>query len=653
MSLSLTRLRSAKRVSWRTIVGLILVPLTAAGLLLWGLWNPTDRLETITAAVVNLDEPVELDGQLVPMGRVLAGELIGGDTDTNFTWLLTDEEDAAAGLDDGRYGTVVTIPENFSSAATSLSRGVDEAETATIDIATSDRGRLLDSALSGIVTSTATTVLNEQLGAQFVGNIFVGFTELGEGIGEAADGASQLADGGSQLADGVAELAAGAAELSAGAGQLASGGGALVSGSTELASGAAALSGGAGQLATGARAAATGGAELATGIGQYVGGVNEAITGLQQSIPQSLTELLTAVQTDVVPPFFPAGAPTKDATIAALQAAIGALTPQNPKVTPPEEWTGLTRALVGGTALVDGARASADGQAQLASGVEGLAGGLSQYSAGVAQYASGVSQYVDGVGALAAGTPALADGAAQLADGARLSADGTAELADGLYTAANEIPAYTDAEREKLAETAVKPVAAEGASDELFNAAGVPLFAGIALWAGALASFLVLSPLWRRTHDAARGIGAITLRSALPAAGIGAAQGGIAGVLLPIMLGYNFSQGLGFFALALIAGISFTLVNQGLSALLGGFGRFLSFALLVVGFAIGVISTAPPLLQGIGDASPLGALFSGFQAIAAGAGGTGSALWALVIWGCGGLVLTAFAVARARRRGAE
>lgn len=644
MSLSLTRLRSAKRVSWRTIVGLILVPLTAAGLLLWGLWNPTDRLETITAAVVNLDEPVEIDGQLVPMGRVLAGELIGGDAETNFTWLLTDEDDAATGLDDGRYGTVVTIPENFSSAATSLSRGVDEAETATIDIATSDRGRLLDSALSGIVTSTATAVLNEQLGAQFVGNIFVGFTELGTGIGEAADGAAQLADGGSQLADGVAELASGAAELSAGAGQLASGGGALVSGANELASGSAALSGGAGQLATGARAAATGGAELATGVEQYVGAINGIIdptlSGGAELITQ-LDQLVADIESGEIP--IPDAELQKEvlAGIAELRAQLAGIGDQ----------LGLLRG--SGSALAVGIRASADGQAQLASGVEGLAGGLSQYSAGVAQYASGISQYVGGVGALAAGTPALADGAAQLADGARLSADGTAELADGLYTAANEIPAYTDAEREKLAETAVKPVTAVGGSDELFNAAGVPLFAGIALWAGALATFLVLSPLWRRTHDAARGIGAITLRSALPAVGIGAAQGGIAGVLLPIMLGYDLAQGLGFFALSLVAGISFALVNQGLSALLGGFGRFISFALLVVGFAIGVISTAPPLLQSIGDASPLGALFSGFQAIAGGVGGSGSAVWALAVWAFGGLVLTAFAVARERKRAAE
>ena len=64
-------------------------------------------------------------------------------------------------------------------------------------------------------------------------------------------------------------------------------------------------------------------------------------------------------------------------------------------------------------------------------------------------------------------------------------------------------------------------------------------------------------------------------------------------------------------------------------------------------------STAPPLLQAIGDGSPLGALFAGFQAVASGTGGSGSAIALLVVWALGGLALTAFAVARARRRPAE
>lgn len=271
MSAALSRLSGRKPVRWTTIVGLMLVPLTVAGVLLWGLWNPTERLDTVTAAIVNNDEAVEVDGQLVPLGRVLAGELIGdakkkaADDQTNFTWVLTDEEDATAGLDDGRYATVITIPESFSASATSLSGDPDDAEQATIDIAESDRGRLIDTALSGIVTQTATTVLNQQLGEQFVGSVFVGMTELHKGIGEAADGATQLADGGEQLTDGANQLADGTQQLADGTQQLSSGAGELASGAGSLASGAGELAGGAGSLSSGAN-------DLAGGAGTLAGG---------------------------------------------------------------------------------------------------------------------------------------------------------------------------------------------------------------------------------------------------------------------------------------------------------------------------------------------------------------------------------------------
>jgi len=612
-------LHGGRRARWGTILGIVLVPFVVAGALLWGLWNPAERLDSVNAAVVNLDEPVTVDGEMLPMGRLLAGELIGDDApvsedsgadsesggvDTNFTWVLTDEADAEAGIDDGRYATVVTIPENFSEAATSASRGADEAERATIDVQTSERGRLLDPALSNIVTTTATTVLNETLGTQFVGNVFVGMTQLGEGIGDAADGAHQLADGGASLADGADELADGTQQLSAGVQQLASG---------------------AGELAAGAQQAADGSALLAKKGAEYTQGVTQALTGLQQGAAGAiapLQQLYAAIEADEIA--LPDGQ-DKAETLAQLDQLISGLqgsssdSPQNP----------ITQLKGGGAALAEGMKQSAAGSAQLA---------------------AGANQLSSGVGALAAQTPGLAEGTAQLAEGARQAADGTAGLAEGLDQAADGVPQYTDAQREKMAGIMVAPVEANGAGGELFNAAGVPLFAGIALWAGALAAFLVLAPLWRRTREAARGIGYITWRSTVPALIVGALQGAIAGIVLPPLLGYSFSQGLGFFSLALVAGISFALVNQGLSALFGGIGRFVSFALLVIAFAIGVISTAPPILQSIGDASPIGALFSGFQAIAMGASGGGAAIGTLVLWGVGGVILTAFAAGRQRRR---
>lgn len=678
MSLSLVRRTGARPVHWTTIFGLMLVPLTVAGVLLWGLWNPTERLGTVTAAVVNNDEPVEIDGQPTPLGRVLAGELIGGASSeaggANFTWVLTDAADAKSGLDDGRYTTVVTIPENFSAAATSLSNGPDKAETARIDIAESDRGRLIDTALSSIVTQTATGVLNRQLGAQFVGSVFVGMSELSGGISNAADGATALADGGAQLADGATQLADGTRQLADGTQQLSSGAGELSSGASQLSTGVGQYVGGASQLAQayaplgqGTVAAAT---QLKTTIGA-IGRLQAESAAPQQQVAQGLAAVGGAMDPQT-------GLPADIATLVAecyasgasaefcaqLQSTLGARAGQigDGLVAVQGGMTGLATAQQNFAATMQGGTqpdpnvdpvAQLDqliaGAGQFGTGLNEFAAQGAQLSEGAAGLAGGASQLATGTAQLAANTPQLADGAAQLADGAGKSADGAGALATGLGEAASGIPDYTEAQRKKLADIAVAPVEARGGGDELFNASGVPLFAGIALWAGALASFLVLAPLWRRTREAARGVGWIALRSAAPAAALGAVQGAIAGVVLPIALGYELGRGAAFFGLALLAGVAFALVVQGLSALLGGFGRFVAFALLVVAFAVGIVSTVPGPLAAVGDASPVGSALRGFQAIATEASGAGVAALLLALWGLGGLVLTALAVRRARK----
>lgn len=704
------RAGSTRRATWRTVLGLVLVPLTVAGVLLWGLWSPEERLGTVTAAVVNLDEPVEVDGRTVPLGRVLAAELIAEDADgsrTDFDWVLTDSDDAAKGLDDGRYASVVTIPENFSRAATSLAEGPDAATRADIDVATSDRGRLLDSALSGVVTRTATTVLNRQLGEQFVGSVFVGMNELRSGVSDAADGADRLADGGEQLAKGTKRLADGAEQLDGGASQLAGGAGELANGAGGLSSGAAGLSTGASELSSGVDRYADGAADLAQAYQPLETGTIAAATQLKtlvgaleqlqldaaapqqqlsdglasagsaaEGIGAEIESLVTSCVQDAVADGTDPATATPDcrsryAPIAQQATALGAGLTQagtgasgigaametfeknasaGADVSGGDAVAKLDELIEGSTKFGTGLDSFANLGAELSSGASRLAGGASELSGGASRLAGGASTLATGTSELAASTPELSEGASQLAGGAKRSAQGAGELASGLRTAQDEIPAYDEAERDRMAELAIEPVRANGSGDELFNAAGAPLFAGIALWAGAFATFLLLAPLWSRTREAARGVAAIALRSALPAVAIGAAQGLVAGLVMPGLLGYELGRGAAFLGLAVLTGSAFGLVVQGLSALLHGFGRFAAFALLVIAFAAGIVATVPAPLRAIGDASPIGAALSGFQAIAVGASGAGGAALLLVLWGAAGLMLTGLAVARARRR---
>ena len=185
------------------VVGIVALPVVLLGLLLWGLWDPASRLDTVRAAVVNLDEPVTVEGQIVPLGRQLAAELVGSSDEQRLAWEVTDAERAAAGLQDGTYTAAVTIPADFSAAATSFAEAGGAVRRATVDVVSAPNGRYVDDIVARSVASSATRVLGAQLTETYVDNVLLGFTTLSDELGGAADGAEQLADGVRELADRV------------------------------------------------------------------------------------------------------------------------------------------------------------------------------------------------------------------------------------------------------------------------------------------------------------------------------------------------------------------------------------------------------------------------------------------------------------------
>ncbi|TDX74544.1 putative membrane protein [Rathayibacter sp. PhB151] len=733
---SLERPRGVKKVSWVTLLGIVLVPLVIGGLLVWALWNPTERLDTITAAVVNEDTPVELNGQTVPLGRQLAAGLVtGGETDAatpapsasgtpspsassaspaanvsgsdstgNFTWVLTDKDDAAKGLADGSYSTVVTIPSSFSAAATSYAGDAAAATKATIDIATSEKAKLVDDAISATVTSTATALLNTQLTTAYLENIYVGFNTLNQQIGQAADGAGTLADGADQLgtgastladgtstlADGIDDLATGASGLSDGVAQLGTGASSLADGVAQVGTGASDLSGGVSQLATGAQQSADGATQLATGAGSLADGLD--------GLSASTTELGASTQQIAT---LSAGAAASTAgTLQGLQrvlatcrtaeclTALGVIADAQTSATGPVT---LTTTAAGATAQLDaGIRVGANGQPSLVSGVASaatgargvadgagsLAGGLTQLSTGAAtaaggasQLATGASSAADGARQLASGATTAADGAAQLSTGASSAADGARQLADGaggvsdgalqladgtrslatgLDAAVAQLPTYTESESQNLADVVSDPVENSSSSTDLFGASSVPFFATIALWLGALATFLVLAAFSHRALSSTRSSAALALSSYVPALVIGLVQGLAVAIVMSAVASLDLVTWFGFAALAMLAGASFAAVNQGLVALLGGLGRFVSMVAAVIGLGAGIISTVPGVFDDALAFLPLSAAQNALAGVVEGTGGVGAAVVGLLIWLLFGLLLTVAAIARKR-----
>jgi len=713
MTLPIERARSRKPVTWLTILGVLLLPVLIGGVLVTALYNPTERLDAMTAAIVNDDVAVEVQGQTVPLGRQLTAGLVEGsdEADSNLTWTISNTEDAAAGIADGTYDAVVTIPENFSAAAMSPARGEDP-ERATIRVSTPPDSLIVDDAITSALASTAASVLGTELSSTYLENVFLGFTTLGDSLGEAADGAQQLADGAGEAADGArtwadgaGDAASGAVSLADGIRQLSGGAGDLATGADGIADGATGLASGAAQLASGTTATADGLDTWAAGAQSTAAGTRELAGGLQQmadqvaqlpEVPQEIvdgvgqiadnSEEIKAAVTDAAAQLSALSAQceaqggsaelcaaiarvsdTANGSLSTITGVIdqsGQISTQveqlaqfGPQLTAAlQQSADGASALAGGmTELADGATRTATGARQLATGMTGVSNGATQLAGGAGQLADGADQLASGAATAASGTDDFADGVGQLADGAVSLADGVDQLADGTMTlsdglaeAAGSLPSYTDQQAADLASVISDPVSADGAGSSLFGASAVPLLAALALWFGAVATFIALQAVPRNALTSRRPSAVLALRALAPAAAIGAAQGLLVAGVVQLAASYEAGAWFAFAGLSVLAGVIFAAVNQALVAVFGGAGRWISALVGVLAIATGIVSTVPGVLSSIAALMPTTPVYQALLAALTSAGGAGAAIAGMTVWALLAFIATLIAVARRR-----
>ncbi|APH44162.1 hypothetical protein BMW26_03685 [Microbacterium sp. 1.5R] len=643
MTLPIERARSRKPITWLTILGVLLLPAAVGGILVAALQNPTERLESMTAAIVNLDEPVEIDGQLTPLGRQLASGLVEGsdELDSNLTWVISNEDDAADGLADGSYQAVITIPEEFSAAATSagqaISDGGGDAEQATIQVTTPEDGLVADDLITSQIANVAASSMGTLLSEATTENILVGFTTIGDQIGEAADGAAELATGARDAATGAAAIPDGATQLASGATELGNGASSLASGLDTLASKTREAANGASQIGTGLTAGAT---ELQNQAGQLpalVGAVETGTAAATDAATQTagLAQRLGAMAAscdpmtsgDLCAELAAEAANAADAATSAGTAS-GYLTTVSPQIaTLPGAFTTLAAQL-----------------GEAGAGATGLADGLNQLaSQGLDESASGARALATGASQLSDGATELATGAGELATGLDTLATGTGDLAGGLRTASDSLPSFSDSESTSLASVIADPVASKGADGAtIFGPTAIPLLAAVVLWFGSLASFLVMRAYTARTLTSRRSSAGLALRAFAPAAAIGAAQGLLVSLIVQIVAGYDAAAWWAFAGIAVLAGVAFAAVNQALVAVFGGVGRWVSALVGVLAIATGLISTVPGWLADLGASLPTSPAFAGLITA------NGGAAAGLIVWGVLSLVATTVAVALRR-----
>lgn len=640
MTLPIERARSRKPITWLTILGILLLPAAIGGILVTALQNPTERLDSMTAAIVNLDEPVEIDGQVTPLGRQLASGLVEGsdDLDSNLTWVISNEDDAAEGLANGDYQAVITIPEDFSSAATSAGRTISEGEgtpeKATIEVTTPDDGLVADDLITGQIANVAASTLGTTLSEATTENILVGFTTIGDQIGEAASGALDLANGARDAATGAAAIPDGATQLATGAGDLGTGATSLATGLDTIATNTRQLAGAAGELGAGL----TGGAaalndpngDFAKLVGAAQGGAPFLDTAASESAKTAteLGKLAATCATSGAGPEF-----CKQLGDAATSAAASATAAGTASAYLSPVATGLPSAA---STLSTNMNDAGTGASQISAGLDQLA------TEGVDQSAAGARALATGAGQLSSGATELATGATELATGLDTLATGAGDLAGGLRTASDSLPSFSDSESTSIASVIADPVESTSSMDTIFGPTAIPLLAAVVLWFGGLASFIVMRAHTARTLTSRRSSPTLALRAFWPAALIGAGQGLLVSIIVQFVASYDAAAWWTFAGTAVLAGVVFAAVNQALVAIFGGVGRWVSALIGVLAVATGLISTVPDWLAGLGAALPTSPAFAGLIA------GSGSAVAGLVVWGVLALIATTLAVALRR-----
>jgi putative membrane protein len=219
----------------------------------------------------------------------------------------------------------------------------------------------------------------------------------------------------------------------------------------------------------------------------------------------------------------------------------------------------------------------------LATANSGLAEGAAQLATGTSQVSSGADSLSTAAGRLSIGASGVATGTSQVATGAAQTSAGASSLATGLANGAQQVPSYTDDERNALVSVVTTPVDVGSTADNPATVAAslIPVVLGLVLWLGTLMMFLTGTsvpdgPAWSQASPGRR-----VLARWLPAALVGVLQAAVV-IALVAVSGVSISSPVGLVGIAVLGTVAFAATNQALVSMFGGVGRMVSLAFVAV-----------------------------------------------------------------------
>ena len=145
--------------TWIKVVlaAIIVIPMLYSGIFLGSMWDPYGNADKIPVAVVNEDNKVTYNGSSLHIGEDLVANLKKA---KEMDFCFVDAAKASQGLKDGSYYMIITIPENFSSNATTL---MDKHPGAIVNLETDVIGKYVHSFTVGHPSSASSGLTMEKL----------------------------------------------------------------------------------------------------------------------------------------------------------------------------------------------------------------------------------------------------------------------------------------------------------------------------------------------------------------------------------------------------------------------------------------------------------------------------------------------------------
>lgn len=228
------------------IIAIIIIPTIYTTLFLASMWDPYGKTEQLPVAVVNLDKSVTYGDQVLHIGDDLVENL---KENRSLKFSFVNSESADKGLKDGTYYMVITIPEDFSSNASTVMD--DNSQKMELIYRTNPAHNYIASKMSETAVNKIKASLNTEVTKVYINSVFDIIKKVSDGMTEASDGAEQLHNGLYQVKDGVTAYTDGVNQVASGTSELAKNNGALNQAVNQLSSGVNELKNGSIQLVNG------------------------------------------------------------------------------------------------------------------------------------------------------------------------------------------------------------------------------------------------------------------------------------------------------------------------------------------------------------------------------------------------------------------